>query len=63
MNSFTGVFQGLLSLFNNLLPVIKCIKKVPVIACNKNHSAKQVVSGTHVQEFFFSFADDTFEGL
>ena len=48
MSSFTGVFQGLFLLFSNLLPVIRCIKKVPVIACNKNHFAKQVVSETHV---------------
>ena len=45
-NSFTDISEGLSLLFNNLVPVIRCSKKVPVIACNKNHLAKQVVSET-----------------
>ena len=53
MSSFTGVFEGPFLLFNNLLPVIRCSKKVPVIACNKNHLAKQVVSETYVGILFF----------
>ena len=62
MNSFTNVFQGLVLLFNNLLPVIGCIKKVPVIACNKNHLVKKVYQEHMCRNFSF-FAVGTFEGL
>ena len=64
MNTFTGVFQGHFLLFSNLLPVIKCIKKVPVIAYNRNFIQQNKLYQEHMcRNFCFFFADDTFEGL